>query len=490
MSTITTQYPKAPAGLGAPREGLGKRLLARQWPFWLGGLLVGLAEIVFYFHTDMFIVVTTGLAQMFAVTEEHLFGIDWVARVYEPGIHWTIIAALLGARLVAVTERESRGWVKYNWKMLALAFIGGLLFSFGTRLAAGCTTHHFMGGIPAMSIASWVVLLSGIPFAFLAFLIAMKAGLGGYFKHQETLSTARENQGNPVNPQPGYDPSYKPWHSLTRWVLNGFLILTIFVMPLWFGLTGWISGSVNHIGWTEVLWMAIPGLLLGFGIAKTGFGTECSVMAPEATFTEEAFYLKGGVPQATYRMFRGMLPLQGFMVSVVVFNLFIMLWWLTGQGTIPNASGHAGLYWGHILGGPLLAMGAVFMIGCEVRTYARLGLGYSTALVALPGFYIGYLPYTLFQDQIDPIVFGEGLTTFITIPEWASFTLGGSEVAWAVGYSLLLIGILVMSFQAARNFLGLRLREILASNTDELVFRTKPRLDTADAILPQPATSG
>ncbi|MGQ9832098.1 MAG: hypothetical protein ACUVQI_11070 [Thermochromatium sp.] len=141
----------------------------------------------------------------------------------------------------------------------------------------------------------------------------------------------RANLGNPANPQPGYDSNYKPWRSLLRWTLNGFLILTILVMPLWFGITGWISGSVNHIGWSEVLWMAIPGVLLGFGIAKTGFGTECSVMAPEATFTKEEFYLKGGVPQCTYRMFRGMLPLQGFMVSVVVFNLFILVWWLTGQ---------------------------------------------------------------------------------------------------------------------------------------------------------------
>ncbi len=79
-----------------------------------------------------------------------------------------------------------------------------------------------------------------------------------------------------------------------------------------------------------------------------------------------------------------MLPLQGFMVALVTFNLFILVWWLLGYGTIPNASGQAGLYWGHTLGGPLLAMGAVFMIGCEVRTYARPRLGYSTALAALP----------------------------------------------------------------------------------------------------------
>lgn len=459
-----------------------KRLITKQWPFWLGGVLVGLAEIVFYYHTDMFIVVTTGLAQMFAVGEEHLFGIDWVARVYEPGVHWTIIAALLGARLVAVMEGESRGWVKYNWKMLLLAFIGGLLFSFGTRLAAGCTTHHFIGGIPAMSIASWVVLLSGIPFAFIAFLIAMKMGLGGYFKHQETRATAIGHIGNPDNPQPGYDPVYNPWISPLRWLLNAFL-LAFLALPIYYGVTGWISGSVNEIGWSEVFWMSVPGILLGMGIAKTGFGTECSVMAPEATFTKEAFYRKGGVPQCTYYMFRGMLPLQGFMVAIVMFNLFILAWWLLGYGSIPNAAGEAGLYWGHILGGPLLAMGAVFMIGCEVRTYARLGLGYSTALVALPGFYVGYLPYTLYQEQIDAVVFGEGLTDFLTIPEWTAYTLGGTEEAWAIGYSLVMIGLLVMSFQAARSFLGLKLKQVLYHNTDEIVYRPAQARDGTEPVV-------
>lgn len=471
---------------GGGEETLARRLIRRQWPFWLGGVLVGLAEIIFYYHTDMFIVVTTGLAQMFAVSEDHLFGIDWVARIYEPGIHWTIVFALLGARLVAVMEGESRGWVKYNWKMLVLAFIGGMLFSFGTRLAGGCTTHHFMGGLPSMSIASWVVLISGIPFAFVAFLISMKMGLGSYFKHQETKATACKHCDHPDNPQPGYDPAYSHWRSPFRWLITAFL-LTFLALPIYYGLTGWISGSVNDIGWSELAWMAIPGLLLGIGIAKTGFGTECSVMAPEATFTKEGFYRKGGVPQCTYYMFRGMLPLQGFMTAIVLFNLFILGRWLLGYGSIPNAAGDAGLYWGHILGGPLLAMGAVFMIGCEVRTYARLGLGYSTALVALPGFYVGYLPYTLFKEQIDPVVFGKGLTDFITIPEWAAYTLGGSEQIWAIVYSLFLISLLVLSFQAARSFLKLKLKEVLYHNTDEIVYRpAKARPGTEPVAEPKP----
>ena len=447
-----------------------KHLATHQWPFWLGGLFVGISEILFYHRYDMFIVVTTGFAQMYATSEHYIMGLDWVGRVYQPGIHWVIIGAVLGARLVAILEGESRGWVRYSWRMLVLAFIGGLLFSFGTRIAGGCTTHHFIGGLPSMSIASWVVLLSGIPFAFLAFKIALWAGQGGYFRHQETRAVARRYRNDPLQPQPGYDPDYKPMRDPLRWVLNLFLI-TFIGMPLYFALfTDQIAGNVSDIGWGNLLWQAMAGLLLGFGIAKCGFGTECSVMAPEATFTNASFYRKGGVPMATYAMFRGMLPLQGFMVAIVIFNLFILGSWITGAGTIPNASGEMGLYWGHILGGPLLAMGAVFMIGCEVRTYARLGLGYATALFALPGFFVGYMPYTLFKDQIDAVVFGDGLTYFITIPEWAAYTLGGTELFWNIAYSVFLIGILVFSFEAGRRFLHTTLRNLLGRNTDELVY--------------------
>jgi hypothetical protein len=217
----------------------------------------------------------------------------------------------------------------------------------------------------------------------------------------------------------------------------------------------------------------LSGLLLGFGIGKCGFGTECSVMAPESVFSKPAFYTKRGVPHSTFMMFRGLLPLQGFMVAIVVFNLFLMYAWTTGIGVMPNAvgeAGNAGLYWGHILGAPLLAIGAVFMIGCEVRTYARLGLGYATALAALPGFYVGYLPYTLFKEQVDEAMFGEPLTHFITIPEYLAFTLGGNEVAWAWGYSGLLIALLLYAFGVGWRFLGGSFGRLLRSNTDQLVF--------------------
>jgi uncharacterized membrane protein YedE/YeeE len=191
-------------------------LLRKQRPFWLGGLFVGLAELVFYFKYDYFIPVTTRLAQMYAVTEQRLLGLDFVARVYEPGIHWVIVGAMAAAWLVARLEGESRGWVRYSPRMLGLAFLGGALFSFGTRIADGCTTHHFRGGVPAMSIASWAVLLSGIPFAFSAFKFAMILGLGGNYRHQDMRTVAAAYEACAHNPYSGHDPGYYPRRDVMR----------------------------------------------------------------------------------------------------------------------------------------------------------------------------------------------------------------------------------------------------------------------------------
>jgi len=449
-----------------------KNLISKQWPFWMGGLFVGLAEILYYYNYNDFIGVTTGFAQMYVVSEKYVFHLDWVGRIYEPGIHWVILGAILGARLVAIGEKESRAWVEYHWVMLLLSFIGGFLFSFGTRLAKGCTTHHFIGGLSSMSIASWAVLLTGIPFAFLAFKIAILAGMGGYYRHQECKEIAHRYHLDPEQPHPGYNPDYRPERDILRWSLNLFFAMFLLV-PLYFAIfTNDIEYGVSDIGWNQIFLWAISGLLLGIGIAKCGFGTECSVMAPESMLTKPEFYRAAGVPLATYRMFRSLLPLQGFMTAIVTFNLFILASWLTGHGRIPNAAGGTqGLYWGHLMGGPLLGMGAVFMLGCEVRTYARLGLGYATALAALPGFYFGYLPYTFFKEQIDTVTFGHGLTKFTTVPRWAAGTLGGTEVTWSIIYSLLLISLLIFSLEGGRRFLKTSWSSLLRGNTDDLIYR-------------------
>ncbi len=86
------------------------------------------------------------------------------------------------------------------------------------------------------------------------------------------------------------------------------------------------------------------------------------------------------------------------------------------------------------------------------------------------------------------MVFGEGLTDFITIPEWTVATFGGSELVWSIGYSVLLIAILFFSFDAGRRFLRVSWRSVITRNTDELVYPKRFTVNAA-ASSAKPALS-
>ena len=91
--------------------------LRRQWPFWISGVFVGIAEIMNYIVLEKPIGLTTGLVEMTAAFEQTVApGIDWWSRAYDPNVHWIIIGVVIGAWLVARAEGESRGWIKYPVK--------------------------------------------------------------------------------------------------------------------------------------------------------------------------------------------------------------------------------------------------------------------------------------------------------------------------------------------------------------------------------------
>lgn len=463
-------------------------LWRRQWPFWLGGVLVGLAEILYYIRYHNIISVTTGLAMMFANFEVQVLHGTWLSRVYHPGVHPLIIGTLLGAFLVGVAERDRRAWVHYDKKMLVMAFIGGLVFSFGTRLAAGCTTQHFLGGIPAMNIGSWGVLLTSIPAAYLMFKLQIRLGLAKYLRHQETraVAVALTSMGSDPLELGGYDPHYRPSRDVLRWLLMAFF-LTVIALAVYDGVTGDIWGSVAMFGWNNVLYIFGIGIVLGWGLAKTGFGTECSVMCPESLAISDQQYERMGVACCTRDMFKGMLPLTGFLVALALFSTAIWIGWVFFGIPVPNVTEGApgGLYLGHLLGGPLLGAGAVLMVGCEIRTYARLGLGYMTALAALPGFYLGYLPYTLYYKQINHVIFGHYLVRAYTVPQLLAEPFGDPrwlEHVFGLLYVIGLWAFTAWSFsRARRQFQVPGLREIFRRNTDDLLMDAVTRRRGAPA---------
>ncbi|MBI4698259.1 MAG: YeeE/YedE family protein [Nitrospirae bacterium] len=451
-----------------------KKILTKPWSFVWGGFLVGLAEVIYFVKYETPIPITTGLAKMFASIEENITKTEYIARLYDADIHWIIIGILLGAFLVAILEREHKAWAKYPLRMAFLAFIGGATFGLGTRIAQGCTTWHYLGGIPAMSLTSIVVALVSVPFAFLAFMFMTKLDVAGYMKHHEKHATVKHCIGLEYpNDTLCYDPKYKPYKDPLRIVLTAFLFLLL-ASAFYTAFKGESAEGIGRLPWIEIFLKTFVGFLLGFGIGKTGFGTECAVMAPHSIHMSQKHFDSMKVAKITQTMFTGLMPFTALMVAIVMFNIAILVMWIFFGRDIPvvvEAGRYKyGFHLGHLVGGPLLGIGAVLMIGCEVMTYARASMGYLTGLASLPGFFFGYLPFTLYREKFEEIFFSKGIiearNMLELLPDNPYIRYG-----FAFCYTGILISLLVWSIRKGSQTVKVSPKEYLTESTDEIFLK-------------------
>lgn len=447
-------------------------IITRQWPFLAGGLVVGLGELIYYCMFGTFIPVTTGLAKMFSTVEANITHTQTISRLYSPDIHWVIIGALLGAWIVGRLEQESRNWVRYKPGMLLLALLGGMIFGFGTRIGPGCTTHHIFGGLAVMSIASFTIAVSGLPFAFAAFVFVSKLGYGPYFKHQENKASVLKARdlGLVYDHCLSYDEHYRPFRNPVH--IAAWLILAVLIGSSLY--TGFFGESGQALGAGALLPNIVrlaAGLALGFGIAKSGVGTECGLMAPESLLLSEKHYTKLHIPFITRRMFQALMPVAGVLGAVLVLNVGVLIGWLFFGRPIPDAAPQPagwGLHIGHLLAAPCLAIGSVFMIGCEIRSYGRIGLGYLTGMVGMIGFYLGYLPYVYYNEEIDNFI---ARHTFVTSTNWVELFAGNNPLLQriiAIGYTLLLFALLVVVINYGARRIGISARDYVTRPTDDV----------------------
>ena len=431
------------------------RLMRKQWSFFLAGIVFGIAQIIYMVALWMQawngggqaestpITVTTDLGKMFRGMEMFLYklfnlpdfelygtSLNGIANggAFVPGVGWPIVGMMIGGYIVARLERENRTWVKYSPRILAISFLGGILFSYGTRLAGGCTLNHLLGGLPMMSIGStFTVLMMGMG-GGLAFLVMSKLNVASNFKHQETRSYLMNNDAGEA---PLYDPHYRPTGRPIYWISLAFVLIFLGV-AVWGGLfnpeslqhlkngeMAAVGKSIDAGGWALFVGTLAAGIIAGIGMAKSGFGTECALVAAEsagAMTKKDAHFARMGVPRITRTLMRGYIPMIGVAASWIVMLSFMLGAWVF-FGIKPGFEGGVKEQFtaGNLIGGLLLGMGAVLLIGCEIRSYMRIGLGYLNTWVGFMGFAVGYLPYTQFEAA--HIAFQEA-TLFTTTHKW------------------------------------------------------------------------
>ncbi len=464
--------------------------LRKQWPFWVSGVFVGIAEIMNYMVLEKPIGLTTGLVEMAAAFEQTVApDVDWWSRAYDPNVHWIIIGVVIGAWLVTRAEKESRGWVKYPLKELLLAFVGGFVFSFGTRLAHGCTTHHFLGGLSSMSTASLLYLVAILPAGFLTFYLMSVMRIGHVFKGQENKSTAEYGachggkmalDGLAYEASKNYNPK-RDWIRITilffMFAFFGNAIVGSFVYGTEDGLFGW-NYAISVIGWGMMLWFLLIGIVAGVGMAKTGFGTECAFMTPEISMglehKENFFEKKWHIPGSTRFMFRSMSPFTAIFIEILMLWAAIMIGWQFFDIKLPLGMNPT---WILLLGAVFQGFGSVAMIGCEIRTYMRLGMGYMTAIAAFPGFLLGYLPYTLYQDFWEDLARDTTITRIKHVPDIFGYDPTIQAIA-GLAYGVLVAGLLYWSIKRGLRLTGFSFKALMSTANDDLAIKYFDRLST------------
>jgi hypothetical protein len=420
-----------------------KKLITNQWSYVYAGILFAIAQIIYMIGIWLYksstgqtpklmhISVTTDLGRMFRSLEVFInnifgfyselygnYGIDAQGNiipeggVFTPGIGWPIVGMIVGGYLVTRMEKEYRGWAYYSKKALIVSFIGGAFFSYGTRLAGGCTLTHLMGGIPFMGIRSFGSVIFMAIGGALGFMFMEKMGLANYFKHQETLAYVK-------NADKGEQATYKPWYNWKKnpvfWAAASFTVIFL-IAALYGAISGaeWMQhltgdGKLKAFGKSIadrnglfVFMTLLAGIVAGIALSKSGYGTECSLVSLETSedmTKNDDKYANKGVPKITRTLMRSYAPMIGVVTTWVLMLVFMLIAW--GFFGVSPALGNgvkAGLTAGNFLGGLSLGFGAVTLIGCEIRSYMRIGMGYLNTLVGFIGFALGYLPYTLFYD--------------------------------------------------------------------------------------------
>jgi hypothetical protein len=119
------------------------------------------------------------------------------------------------------------------------------------------------------------------------------------------------------------------------------------------------------------------------------------------------------------------------------------------------------------IGGFLLGGGAVLMVGCEIRSYMRLGLGYLNTWVGFMGFAIGYLPFTLYYKEHKAFLADTVMVDSYYWPQLFTDSHAG-QVGIAIAFFFVLIGALYLTIKKGAKNTGVEFNDVIMSNTEEL----------------------
>lgn len=158
-----------------------KKLFSReQNPYWnsyFGGTLLGVVLFASYFLTGNGLGASGGLSRYVAfivdlVAPEHVNRVhylistaggplnpldNWIVLVTTGVLIGGFVSGLINGRVKFETNKGPNISNRTRW---FFAFVGGMFFTYGARLARGCTSGQALSGGATLSAGSWVVMFA------------------------------------------------------------------------------------------------------------------------------------------------------------------------------------------------------------------------------------------------------------------------------------------------------------------------------------------
>ncbi|HHX59528.1 MAG TPA: YeeE/YedE family protein [Epulopiscium sp.] len=164
-----------------------RKYLKKTWPYWVGGILLGLMNVILLALVGMNWQITSGFLlwgvgilkwmgfnplkwEYFSHFQSYYGPLVLEKRIFINQYTLLNIGVILGSLVATLLASQFKFKKIKNIKQIFIALAGGIMMGYGSRITAGCNIGAFFSGIPSFSLHGWVF---GI-FSFLGVGIGIK----------------------------------------------------------------------------------------------------------------------------------------------------------------------------------------------------------------------------------------------------------------------------------------------------------------------------
>ncbi|MEW9095859.1 MAG: YeeE/YedE thiosulfate transporter family protein [Clostridiaceae bacterium] len=147
------------------------KIFKNPWPYWVGGALLALLNIILLLTTGQVWRVSSGFLYWgchilricgFEPSNWYYFQIREKSNIYQHEAffnnEYTFInlGIILGALIATLIASQFTIKKIKNKKQLIFALVGGIIMGYGTRVAFGCNIGGLFSAIPSFSLHGWI----------------------------------------------------------------------------------------------------------------------------------------------------------------------------------------------------------------------------------------------------------------------------------------------------------------------------------------------